>query len=276
MSGWVDSDGFEERAGSGNDLAEVLACKIAHLLGIPHADYYLAVENDVRGIISKNIVPRGERLIHGNELIIPVEIAKSKLRDPKYLKEHKIGKIGFILRALEQWNEERGFVRKDVTAIHQFSEYLMLDCLIANQDRHYENWGILLTDEGSVHLAPTYDHASSFATTERETTMLERLDTRDENRSLKTFARRAKTQIYSKDGARRLRTDEAFIDMVKSYPKETEGVLDKLKAVHQSQFTAIFESIPSSYASNTEKRFYNKLVSINKFRLNSLQSELTK
>jgi hypothetical protein len=41
--------------------------------------------------------------------------------------------------------------------------YLMLDCLIGNQDRHDENCGLILLSgkQLRVALAPTYDHAKS-------------------------------------------------------------------------------------------------------------------
>lgn len=44
------------------------------------------------------------------------------------------------------------------------ADYLMLDALIGNTDRHHENWGILRkrTESGwQGMLAPTFDHASS-------------------------------------------------------------------------------------------------------------------
>ena len=46
----------------------------------------------------------------------------------------------------------------------RLAEYLLLDAVIGNVDRHHENWGILGKDvDGSVkgRLAPTFDHASS-------------------------------------------------------------------------------------------------------------------
>lgn len=39
----------------------------------------------------------------------------------------------------------------------------MLDALVANLDRHHENWGIVVDPSGLLptELAPTFDHASS-------------------------------------------------------------------------------------------------------------------
>lgn len=46
----------------------------------------------------------------------------------------------------------------------RFADYLVLDAVIGNTDRHHENWGILrrrVGDHWQGTLAPTFDHASS-------------------------------------------------------------------------------------------------------------------
>ncbi|MGK2874260.1 MAG: hypothetical protein ACSLEW_01300 [Nocardioides sp.] len=46
-------------------------------------------------------------------------------------------------------------------AFDQFCGYLVLDALVANRDRHEENWGVLRDPAGRVTLAPSYDHGNS-------------------------------------------------------------------------------------------------------------------
>ena len=49
-------------------------------------------------------------------------------------------------------------------AKRRLAEYLVLDALIGNTDRHHENWGILRKRTGgrwTGMVAPTFDHASS-------------------------------------------------------------------------------------------------------------------
>ena len=46
----------------------------------------------------------------------------------------------------------------------RIAEYLVLDAVIGNTDRHHENWGILRQRRGNVwygFVAPSFDHASS-------------------------------------------------------------------------------------------------------------------
>lgn len=47
------------------------------------------------------------------------------------------------------------------TAFDQFCGYLVMDALVANRDRHEENWGVLRDPDGLVTLAPSYDHGNS-------------------------------------------------------------------------------------------------------------------
>lgn len=49
----------------------------------------------------------------------------------------------------------------DFTAYDQFCGYLILDALVANRDRHEENWAVLRDLGGQVTLAPSYDHGNS-------------------------------------------------------------------------------------------------------------------
>ncbi len=50
-----------------------------------------------------------------------------------------------------------------VTGFDVFVSYLILDAVIANRDRHEQNWAVLspLQRTGLLRLAPSYDHAGS-------------------------------------------------------------------------------------------------------------------
>jgi hypothetical protein len=53
----------------GEDWAEKVACEIAEKLGIPHAQYDLAIYNGQRGIRSKKFTFAGDNMFFGNQLI---------------------------------------------------------------------------------------------------------------------------------------------------------------------------------------------------------------
>ncbi len=76
------------------------------------------------------------------------------------------------------------------TARDVFVGYLMFDAWIANQDRHHENWGLVVTLE-TTHLAPSYDHASSLGSGETDTDREDRLSPSDKRRSVERYVERA-------------------------------------------------------------------------------------
>ena len=60
----------EGRPGTGENWPEKVCCEICRLLGLPHAEYGLAVWKGRKGVITPSFVPEGARLILGNELLV--------------------------------------------------------------------------------------------------------------------------------------------------------------------------------------------------------------
>ncbi len=54
-----------------------------------------------------------------------------------------------------------GFEPDSFTAFDVFAGFLLLDALVGNQDRHEENWAVLVTPSGALSLAPSFDHGAS-------------------------------------------------------------------------------------------------------------------
>ncbi|WP_335233305.1 hypothetical protein [Nostoc sp.] len=59
------------RPNTGEDWAEKIAAELCELLGLPHADYELAIFNGENGIVSPSFLPpqEGAILILGNEIL---------------------------------------------------------------------------------------------------------------------------------------------------------------------------------------------------------------
>jgi hypothetical protein len=167
---WYDSGVFlfkQVRYGTGEDWAEKICAELARRLDLPHAEYDLAqwetADGSVRGVRSRNFCPPGAALTLGNELLAEADPDYAVGAVSKYLvPAHTIERVILNLRnkvpALPlEWNP-LPFVRD---AVDTFIGYLLLDALVGNTDRHHENWGVIRLPEGTVHLAPTFDHASS-------------------------------------------------------------------------------------------------------------------
>jgi hypothetical protein len=69
---------------------------------------------------------------------------------------HNLDNIHRVLSGLPAVGMPEGF-----TAYDQFCGYLVLDALVANRDRHEENWGVLRSPDDRVTLAPSFDHGNS-------------------------------------------------------------------------------------------------------------------
>jgi HipA-like C-terminal domain len=154
------------RPETGEDWAEKIAAELAGGAGLrlPHARVELAKFKDRPAVLVKDFLGDGERLIHGNELLLE--------RDPEYpaemhrVRQHTLANVFEVLEA-QRVTVPRGFDLPDGvrTVADLYSGHLVLDALIGNTDRHHENWGIVVRREPAgerlLTLAPTYDHGSS-------------------------------------------------------------------------------------------------------------------
>jgi len=257
----------EGRIGTGENWSEKVCCEIGTLLDLPHANYELAICKGIDGVVTNNFVPKDGRLIHGNELLARIN---DEYDDSKQYrtKQHTVRLVmvvtnqSFIEFPLD-WDAPL-FMK---SANEVLVGYLMLDALVSNQDRHHENWGLIVTGK-SVHFAPSYDHASSLGRNESDTNRIERLKTKDYGRSVDAYVGRARSAFYRTQESRKtLGTLDAFRDAVKLSPKAGQYWLNRLKNISQSDYEAIFENIPADLISETAADFALKMLELNTIRL---------
>lgn len=156
----------------GEDWAEVLATQVGGLLGVPCAETRLCRRNGVRGSLSKNMVPAGSDLNEGGVVLEAARVPgyfrqadSKKVRDPDRPNVerpgHTLANIRTVLSAVEPpetFGGPAGFDGFDV-----FAGFMILDALVANRDRHEQNWAVLtprLTNQRE-RLAPAFDHGGS-------------------------------------------------------------------------------------------------------------------
>ncbi len=153
-----------------------------------------------------------------------------------------------------------------------FAGYLLLDALVGNQDRHHENWGLLISPGQSVTVAPTFDHASSLGRNESDERREARLNTMDKGYSVEAYAARAKSAFYATRSAERpLSTIEAYVEGAKSAPKAAMYWLERLADISDGAYWSILENIPDQFISNPAREFALRMLQHNARRL--LESE---
>ncbi len=145
----------------------------------------------------------------------------------------------------------------------------MLDALVGNQDRHDENWGLILLPDGLITLAPTFDHASSLGRNEQDDERIERLRTTDHGRSVERYVARARSALYGRVGERPLSTLEAFQEAGR--PPELREARDywlsRLATIRLAEFQLILDNIPPTEISDPAKAFSLRMLEINRERL---------
>lgn len=274
-----------EDRGTGEDWAEKITDCLCEELGLPHVRYELAELFDgdqflQPGVICETCVGPGMRLVLGNELMLSVDDNYPSQTATRYrVKEHTIQAVGdvFSMRQVDPPPQEfmRNVPPGISSAMDVFAGYLMLDAWIANQDRHHENWGALLPRTFSWKLAvlppilaPTFDHGAALARNLQDREREERLLTKDKNRTIESFANRARSAFYaSAADSRPLGTSEAFLQFAAFAPQAATIWLDQLAAIPQSRIQELLDQVPDSRMSGTARRFTLELLHVNQCRL---------
>jgi hypothetical protein len=138
----------------GEDWAEKAVEQVAGLIGVPSARIRMATRRGRPGLLSYDLADGSE--LHTGAVLIgeidPRLVARAKER-----LGHNLENIHRVLAPLPAV----GMEAEAFTAFDQFCGYLVLDALVANRDRHEENWGVLRDPDGRVTLAPSFDHGNS-------------------------------------------------------------------------------------------------------------------
>jgi len=145
------------QANTGQHWSEKIAAEVASHLEILHARVELAVFQGDRGSATESFAREGRELYHGNQVLAGHVLGY----DPGKQFRQSDHTLENVLLAVE-----RAFVSPEVArrAKEHIADYLLLDAVIGNTDRHHENWGILrkrIAGGWQGMVAPTFDHASS-------------------------------------------------------------------------------------------------------------------
>ncbi len=261
------------REGTGENWAEKVASELCELLGLPHAEYDLATYKNRKGVITPSFVPEGALLVLGNEILaryVP-EYEKTK----RY--RHGQHTLRVVLAVVNSqtidlpigWSELGGVD----SAGDVFVGYLMLDAWIANQDRHHENWGfIVVPEEGRIHLAPTFDHASSLGRNENDASRESRMTTRDSGRGMEKYVERARSAFYANESEKKpLPTVVVFQETAMRKRDAARQWLNKLEAITPSDTREILDRVPKEDISNVAIEFTQRMLELNRQRLLAIE-----
>lgn len=236
------------RSGTGEHWAEKISSELADLLGIDHARTELATYQGTSGSASASFVSKNQQLTHGNELLartVEGYDGKKKFKQT----DHTLGNIWRVMENAFECAEQTREAKVRV------AEYLVLDALVGNTDRHHENWGLLrteLNDHVEEVVAPSFDHASALGR--------ELLDSRRASLlakgSVGRYVEKGRGAVYwASDDSRALCPLELVRRTAGVYPEAIHPVLGRVRSLHNATVADLVESVPRDWMSRPAKDF---------------------
>lgn len=262
------------RDNTGEHWSEKIAEELCKELSIPHVMYEMAQMNDRYGIVSPNIIPDNHRMIMGNEVLHknspsvypgPIKTTQQFVR----VKEHTIERVLSCFDLSDIHPPMSWDIANELNAGDVFCGYLMLDALISNQDRHHENWAIVMNvNTQKQYLCETYDHAASLGRELLDKEREDRLVSKDKNRKVEKFVQKARSELFrSETDKKPLFTNDAFFIAVENRENAKNFWLERLRILSDEKISSIFHNIPTEVISNVAKEFSLQMVLENKKRL---------
>ena len=241
------------RPDSGEHWAEKIAAEVAQLLEIPHGRVELAVCGDTRGSVTESFTGSHWEMFHGNQLL--------ELRVGNYNPDRRRPSQHTLVNI---WQTLISFDRSKL----RFAEYLILDAIIGNTDRHHENWGVLIADTGwERELAPSFDHASSLGRDISD----EVRDRRLREGSVGAYVERGRGGIYwSEDDRWGPSPLELVRRAVVEYPNFFRPGLAKLAWLHERNILEIMGRVPVGWMTDSQRSFATAIMLYNLEQLSEL------
>lgn len=224
--------------------SEKVVFELARLLNLPTARYELGVYDNQRNItLSQDFKDPKLTYINGDTLI------RSSFEQYQYNVENS-------LQALETNQVKLPAGYQPPTGIEDGSDlfvgYLMLDTLVANNDRHGGNWEIGIDNRGDKTLAPIYDNGASFGVDFGSLVY--------DNKTPKEYT----DTIVSMFG---VPLDEAFKQATAIRPNAARVWRSQLAKVDCLEIQNLFNRVPQQLISTKAKTFAFKLIDLNQQKL---------
>lgn len=253
------------RSNTGEHWAEKIAAEVASLLSIRHAKVELAQFQDKRGSTAESFARGGRELVHGNQML---EWAVDGY-DPGKRFHQSSHTSANIWRVIDKVFAESEAARRAKLCV---AEYMVLDALIGNTDRHHENWGILRERTGDHWkglIAPSFDHASSLG---RELWDARRDRLLVENR-IENYAEKGRGAIYWLEDERHGPSPlELVRRAARHFPDLFRPALLNLEKLDESSMSDLVNRVPAPWMTPSARAFAVALMRYNFEQLGGLIS----
>jgi len=245
------------QANTGQHWAEKIAAEVAAKLGIFHAVVELAIFQNVRGSATQSFAREGRELVHGNQALGGKVLGYDVSATFRH-SSHTMANIFLVM-------DDRAILTSEGArrAKLGMAEYMVLDALIGNTDRHHENWGLLRKrtgDRWTGSLAPSFDHASSLG---RELLDEKRAQFLMENR-VGSYSEKGHGGVYWSADEKRGPSPLALVrNAVRVLPEFFEPALEKLQGVERDVLSEIIGRVPADWMTSVARQFTLALMCYN-------------
>lgn len=248
------------RPATGEHWAEKIAAEVAGSLGITHARVELAEFQGDRGSASKSFAQGGWELFHGNQVLAGRVLGYDTDKEFQQ-SDHTLTNI---FAAMDRFYLVPETARE---AKLQFTEYLVLDALVGNTDRHHENWGFRRKRLGRLwigRLAPTFDHASSLGRELRDTGKGKCHERLLSENGVGDYAEKSRGGIYWEPADKHgLSPLELVRQAAASYPELFRPALERLRNFDRQRAQAIIDQVPADWMTPLQREFAIELICYN-------------
>lgn len=245
---WVrnetDSYLFKEPKHDFNEVwAEKVAAELGEAIGLKTMEVHFSRNGENIGVILKNYVKKTDSSIDG------AEILSAYIDDfnPLSLEDYYIENI------IESLNRQDYLPYVITDLIDQF----IFDILIANQDRHCENWAIITNSKNEdLTLAPIYDNGSSLGFNVAEDIMKKYVSG---EKQLSSFNNKSKS-IIGVNSQIKPKAKMLFLYLYESFPEEVIRSCNEIGMLTDKHINQITHRIPASIMTRIQKEFVKKLL----------------
>lgn len=215
---------------SWEDITELVAAKIASIMGLESMEVEIVTRNGRRGCLLKNFVVENEpnENEEGGPLIGIMDDYNSILESP--LRGYSLIEYGFnFIKQFPYWS----------TMKDQFIEMQFFDVLIGNQDRHPFNWMLLFFYDGRVRFSPIYDNGASLGFRFTDDKLKEML-TNDVKMNKYIKNTKVKVGIFEH---KQVKAKEVLKYIINEFPVETISCLKKIENFDLVRYTDYIKSL---------------------------------
>ena len=257
------------RHGTGEHWAEKVAAEIGRLFGVDTAQVELAWAGDQPVTICRSFLPNEAELENLNSPVftwfqgsefLDLAVPDYDVRLIRPNKAHNIKNI--IAVVLEMTGDDNHNPMPDSDRmLEAMASYAILDGLIGNTDRHHENWMVILNRDLRMHVAPSYDHASSLG---RELRDEHRERILASNRVL-DYLKRGRGGVFLDEKRTQAPSPLYLAQLVcrrlrRWRPRLAEEWFGRLNSVPDTEFRSIIDEVPPELMSDMAKEFAHQVV----------------